>query len=93
MLVISVQVRDGGVQNARLAGLQRKWNDICQRLHHSRPLQQNKSKAGSSVPAFESYHFDAKRKDSNGKDCTLNECICKDRSCGSISKTYNSSSG
>lgn len=78
VLVISVQVRDGGVQNARLAGLQRKWNDICQRLHHSRSLQQDKTKVWSSVPAVGSYHSDGKRKDSNGKDSILKECICTD---------------
>lgn len=78
VLVILVQVRDGGVQNARLAGLQRKWNDICQRLHHSRSLQQDKIMVGSSVPAVRTYHCDAKRKDSNGQDSMLKECMCTD---------------
>lgn len=73
-----LEVRDGGVQNARLAGLQRKWNDICQRLHHSRSLQRDKSEVGSLVPAVRSYHSDAKRKDSNGKDSILKECMCTD---------------
>lgn len=73
-----LEVRDGGVQNARLAGLQRKWNDICQRLHHSRSLQQDKIMVGSSVPAVRTYHCDAKRKDSNGQDSMLKECMCTD---------------
>lgn len=73
-----LEVRDGGVQNARLAGLQRKWNDICQRLHHSRSLQQDKSKVGSSVPAVGSCHSDGKRKDNIGKDSISKECLCID---------------
>ncbi|KAL1817252.1 hypothetical protein ACET3Z_019826 [Daucus carota] len=81
------EVRDGGVQNARLAGLQRKWNDICQRLHHPRSLQQEMSKVGSLLPAVGSYHSDAKRKDDNGKDCLLNECIGADP-CSCISSSF-----
>lgn len=79
-----LEVRDGGVQNARLAGLQRKWNDICQRLHHSRSLQQDKSKVGSSVPAVGSCHSDGKRKDNIGKDSISKECLCIDH-CSCIS--------
>ncbi|GJS88126.1 protein SMAX1-LIKE 6 [Tanacetum coccineum] len=32
----------GGVFNARIEGLQRKWSDICHRLHHNLPSQQNR---------------------------------------------------
>lgn len=37
-----IEAKDhGDVFNARVEGLQRKWSDICHRLHHNVPLQQN----------------------------------------------------
>lgn len=46
-----MQAKDhGGVFNARVVGLERKWNDICHRLHHNRPSPQNNSQiAGKRV--------------------------------------------
>lgn len=75
-----MQARDGGVLNARLMGLERKWNDICQRLHHQQSFQQDKSQIGSPVPGVGSFRSDANRTESNGKGYIPNESICTDLS-------------
>ncbi|CAN4128350.1 unnamed protein product [Withania somnifera] len=43
---------DRSLLNARLAGLQKKWNDICQRLHHIHPFQPDALQARSHLPSF-----------------------------------------
>ncbi|KAM0051211.1 putative Clp, repeat (R) domain, P-loop containing nucleoside triphosphate hydrolase [Helianthus debilis subsp. tardiflorus] len=40
----------GGVFNARITGLQRKWSDICHRLHHNLPPQQVGSQIRDRIP-------------------------------------------
>lgn len=77
---VPAEARDGGVLNARLMGLERKWNDICQRLHHQQSLQQDKSHIGSPVPGVGSFCSNANRTESNGKGYIPNESTCTDLS-------------
>ncbi|KAG5567012.1 hypothetical protein RHGRI_002542 [Rhododendron griersonianum] len=64
---------DGGVLNAKLMGLQRKWNDICQRLHPIRqPFSSDISQNRSQTPRLEEFQFAAERNRSSSKDSSLN---------------------
>ncbi|KAI3667753.1 hypothetical protein L6452_42822 [Arctium lappa] len=61
-----IEAKDhGGVFNALVAGLQRKWNDICHRLHHD---QQNNSQITVGVPFPHHSPSDPKRAEISGKD-------------------------
>ncbi|KVI03681.1 protein SMAX1-LIKE 6-like [Cynara cardunculus var. scolymus] len=55
----------GGVFNALVAGLQRKWNDICHRLHHN---QQNNPQITAGVPFPRHFPADPKRVEISSKD-------------------------
>lgn len=72
--IISVQAKDdGGVLNAKVMGLQRKWNDICQRLHPIRqPFSSDISQNRSQTPRLEEFQFAAERNRSSSKDSSLN---------------------
>jgi len=44
--------------NGKIFGLQRKWSDICQRLHQNRPLPEfDISKTRFQVPSLEGFQF------------------------------------
>lgn len=57
-------------------GLQRKWNDICQRLHHTRPFQQKVPQVRSQVPGFEGFHRNTDKNATNCRDSLLTETRC-----------------
>ncbi|KAL6979092.1 hypothetical protein U1Q18_020758 [Sarracenia purpurea var. burkii] len=59
---------DGIVLNAKLIGVQRKSNDICQRLHPIRPFDSNISQTGSQIQSVEGFQFVADKKRSSSKD-------------------------
>ncbi|KAJ8531920.1 hypothetical protein K7X08_011843 [Anisodus acutangulus] len=63
---------DCSLLNARLAGLQKKWNDICQRLHNIHPLQPDASQARSHLPSFGIFQRSAAGGESSNKDSLLN---------------------
>lgn len=63
-----IEAKDhGGVFNALVAGLQRKWNDICHRLHHN---QQNNTQITAGVPFPHHFSSDPKRAEISGKVST-----------------------
>lgn len=68
--IISVQAKDdGSMLNAKLVGLQRKWNDICKRLHPIRqPFSSDISQFRCQTPRFEDLQYDAERNGSCSKD-------------------------
>ncbi|KAI3830002.1 hypothetical protein L1987_04134 [Smallanthus sonchifolius] len=64
-----VEAKDhGGVFNARIMGLQRKWSDICQRLHHKLPPQQGTSQVQARIPFPHHFQPDPKRAEISGQD-------------------------
>lgn len=69
-LLNSVQTKDGGTTlNARILGLQKKWNEICQGLHHSQPYH----KADVFQAEEEGFQSALHRKESSGEDSIVNE--------------------
>ncbi|CAL5334012.1 unnamed protein product [Camellia sinensis] len=64
---------DETVLNAKLTGLQRKWNDICQRLHPTRPFHPDISQSRFQSQHVEGFHFLADRKESSSKNSSSNE--------------------
>ncbi|KAK3019272.1 hypothetical protein RJ639_004221 [Escallonia herrerae] len=73
----AVEARDDGtVSSAKLMGLQRKWNDICQQLHQNPSLQGDISQVRSQAPGVESFQLDADGKEVGGKASALNETRC-----------------
>ncbi|KAJ9145954.1 hypothetical protein P3X46_028279 [Hevea brasiliensis] len=78
---------DGTTLNTRILGLQKKWNDICQRLHHAQPfskfdIPQDRSQASIA----EGFQYVADRKESSSSSCSrdssLNENPCANLSLG-----------
>nr|XP_043609118.1 protein SMAX1-LIKE 6-like [Erigeron canadensis] len=64
-----IEAKDhGGVLNARVVALQRKWNDICQRIHQRFPSQQNSSQIRARVPFPHHVQPDAKLLEISGQD-------------------------
>ncbi|PSS14201.1 Protein SMAX1-LIKE like [Actinidia chinensis var. chinensis] len=63
---------DGTVVNAKLTGLGRKWNDICQRLHPIRPFCADISQSSSQIQHVEGFQFVADRNRSRSKDSSSN---------------------
>ncbi|KAI7738749.1 hypothetical protein M8C21_032316 [Ambrosia artemisiifolia] len=59
----------GGVFDARIIGLQRKWSDICHRLHHNLPPpQQDGSQIRARIPFHYGFQSDPKRAEISGQD-------------------------
>ncbi|KAM3375879.1 protein SMAX1-LIKE 7 [Capsicum galapagoense] len=56
---------DKMVSGAKVAGLQRKWDNLCQRLHYNQPLPKT-SKFGmsSGIPSVVGFQFDKDQKES-----------------------------
>ncbi|KAK9280167.1 hypothetical protein L1049_013854 [Liquidambar formosana] len=68
---------DGTAFNAKIMGLQKKWNDICQRLHHAPQFSKpDISQARTQIPGTEGFQFVADRKESSSKDSSLSESGC-----------------
>lgn len=68
----SVQAdEDCSLLNARLAGLQKKWNDICQRLHHINSFQPDALQARSHLPSFGNFQSSAAGGESRNKNSLL----------------------
>lgn len=61
------------VLNARLMGLQKKWNEICQRLHHFSSIQQTVSSAKSQVSNIDAFQFTSARSESGNTSLLLDE--------------------
>ncbi|XP_062085519.1 protein SMAX1-LIKE 6-like [Humulus lupulus] len=66
---------DGGTTlNTGILGLQNKWNEICQRLHHSQPFHKTDVfQVGSQVSSIEVFQGALHRKESCGEDLIVNE--------------------
>ncbi|XP_009798203.1 protein SMAX1-LIKE 6 [Nicotiana tabacum] len=75
---------DNSLLNARLVGLQKKWNDICQRLHHIHPFQPDALQARSHLPSFGIFQSCAAAVESSNKGSLLDarftnqSCILSD---------------
>lgn len=62
----SVQAKDDNVVlNAKIAGLQRKWDSLCQRLHYNQPFSRTATAAqlDSQVPSIVGFQVVEERKD------------------------------
>uniref|UniRef100_A0A2P2L0F5 Clp R domain-containing protein n=1 Tax=Rhizophora mucronata TaxID=61149 RepID=A0A2P2L0F5_RHIMU len=77
---------DGTTLNARILGVQRKWNDICQHLHHAQPFSTfDISQARSQVSIDDGLLCVNDRKDtcsssSSSKESSLNDSQCANTS-------------
>ncbi|GLU18861.1 hypothetical protein SLE2022_351380 [Rubroshorea leprosula] len=58
---------DRAMANAKVLGLQRKWNDICQRLHHSQPFP-SLDIPQVQVPIAECFRHVVDEKQNDGED-------------------------
>ncbi|XP_057442263.1 protein SMAX1-LIKE 6-like [Lotus japonicus] len=82
--------------NDKVLGFQKKWSDICQRLHHARSLPEfDISRTMSPTPSLEFLRFGSGFKDSSSRDLTLVELQCSDTvnvdvRTGCVSKVSNS---
>lgn len=89
---------DHSLLNARLAGLQKKWNDICQRLHHIQPFQPDALQARSHLPSFGIFQTSAAGGESRNKDSLLEarltnqSCVSSDLQNTSLTKKIMSKS-
>ncbi|KAF5470440.1 hypothetical protein F2P56_010954 [Juglans regia] len=63
---------DPATLNANILGLQKKWNDICQRLHQGQP-KLDISHASSQVPSTQGFHYTANKKEGSSKDSSTSE--------------------
>ncbi|KAL8215196.1 hypothetical protein R6Q57_004645 [Mikania cordata] len=61
-------VDHGGVLKAKIMGLQRKWADICHRLHHNLPPQQDPSQIRTRIPFPHHVQPEPKRTEVNNQD-------------------------
>lgn len=60
--------------NATILGLQKKWGDVCQRLHQTGSLPEcNISQTRSQVPSLEGLRFGLGCKESSSKDLPLDQ--------------------
>ena len=77
----SVQTKDDSTTlNAKILGLQRKWNNTCQHHHQAQTFPKlDISHARSQVPSAEGLHFITNRKETS-IDSTLNEGQCENPS-------------
>lgn len=67
-----MQTRDDGlVLSAKIAGFQKKWDNICQRLHHSQPL-----KEAPMFPTIVGFQVtEDKREDAAVNNCSSSACV------------------
>ncbi|KAK1428664.1 hypothetical protein QVD17_17503 [Tagetes erecta] len=64
-----IEAKDhGGVLNARIMGLQRKWSDICYRLHHNLTPQHDAAQIRMQIPFPHHFQPDPKRPEINIRD-------------------------
>ncbi|XP_024022189.1 protein SMAX1-LIKE 6-like isoform X2 [Morus notabilis] len=73
--VDATKTKDGGTAlNTRILGLQRKWNEICQRLRHTQSCHKlDIFQAGSKVASAEGIQVVAHTKESSREDSYLND--------------------
>ncbi|KAM7522067.1 hypothetical protein LguiA_011969 [Lonicera macranthoides] len=75
--VNAVEAKDGSVLKGRLMGLQRKWNNICQRLHHTCSFQQKVPQVRSQVSGFDGFNRNTDKNETNCRqDSLLTETRC-----------------
>lgn len=69
-----MQVNDDGTAlNAKLMGIERKWNDICHRLHPTRSLNPDILQTSCQTQHAEGFQFVADRKENSSKDSCSND--------------------
>ncbi|XP_071719745.1 protein SMAX1-LIKE 7-like isoform X2 [Rutidosis leptorrhynchoides] len=61
-------VGHGGVINAQITGLRKKWNEICHRIHQNSPSQQNSSQIRARLPFLPNFQPDCNIREINGQD-------------------------
>ncbi|OMO90417.1 ATPase, AAA-2 [Corchorus olitorius] len=67
--------------NTKVSGLQKKWNDICQRLHHTAPLHKlDIAPSMSPAPIVEGSPFATGKSQNSGEDLPTRENRIHDRS-------------
>ncbi|KAL6204415.1 hypothetical protein ACLB2K_021683 [Fragaria x ananassa] len=77
-----------------VSGLQRKWNDICRKIHHAQSFpNMDNCHAGSHGASPEGSHIAADRRESSGEDSSMQEnqsakylCLQMDRQKSFLSK-------
>nr|XP_048324167.1 protein SMAX1-LIKE 6 [Ziziphus jujuba var. spinosa] len=67
-------IDDETIRKVKIAGLQKKWNEICQRLHHAKPYHKaDISQAGLQAASAEGFHPSVDRKETSVEDSSLVE--------------------
>ncbi|XP_062011541.1 protein SMAX1-LIKE 7-like [Rosa rugosa] len=65
---------DNTTLSETVLGLQKKWNDICRKIHHGQPFpKMDNCQAGSHVASPEGSHTAADRRESSGEDSSIQE--------------------
>ncbi|XWS74015.1 hypothetical protein CRYUN_Cryun02cG0179100 [Craigia yunnanensis] len=69
------KTKDGETMlSAKVSGLQKKWNDICRRLHHAQPFPKlDITPSMSQAPVVEGPQFATDKKQRSGEDPSINE--------------------
>ncbi|OMO84371.1 ATPase, AAA-2 [Corchorus capsularis] len=77
-----VQTKDDETMlNTKVSGLQKKWNDICQRLHHTAPLHKlDIAPSMAPAPIAEGSPFATGKSQNSGEDLPTRENRIHDRS-------------
>ena len=80
-LITLVQANEDNTSlNAKIFGLQRKWSDICQRVHHNRSLPEfDISPTRSQAAPLEGFPFGSSFNESSNKGLSLNEIQCSNQ--------------
>nr|GMD15774.1 protein SMAX1-LIKE 6-like [Ipomoea batatas] len=73
---------DNAVFNVKVVGLQKKWNEICQRVHHAQSFQPDVLHARFRVSGVDTFHSPPARSESKSKDLVLDESRFSDQNPG-----------
>lgn len=73
---------DNTVFNVKVVGLQKKWNEICQRVHHAQSFQPDVLHARLHVSGVDTFHSSTTRSESKSKDLVLDESRFSDQNPG-----------
>ncbi|XP_022745909.1 protein SMAX1-LIKE 8-like isoform X2 [Durio zibethinus] len=78
-----VKTKDDGLLNTKVAGLQKKWDNICQRLHHAHPGPESHTyRANLPFPTVLGSHFiQDKRDNAHGHDSNNSNTLPSENNC------------
>ncbi|KAK9940784.1 hypothetical protein M0R45_017425 [Rubus argutus] len=81
-VVLAKTKGDNTTLSATVSGLQKKWNDICLKIHHAQPFSKmDNYQTRSHLASPEGSHIVADRRESSGDDSSINESRCAKYHC------------